>query len=94
VSHKRVTFGQIHCLLTEYGFVRRTLKGKGVIYENDSEDLIAFRPHRLNENVDATYLSMIRMRLDWYGLLEREKFDEALEKVAAKQAAKRTKKPR
>ncbi len=87
-----MTFGRIHRLLTEYGFVRNLVKGKGIFYENDMRDMIIFRLHRLNEFMDPWYLEMVRIRLDWCGLLEGDQFDDALAKVAPTQSAKTRKK--
>ena len=84
----KVTFGRIHRLLTEHGFVRNVVKDKGVFYENDTGDMIIFRLHRLNEFMDPWYLEMVRMRLDWCGILERDEFDDALEKAAPARSAK------
>ena len=88
---KKVTFGDIHRLLEELGFVQTTVKGKHVVFTHKPSDtLLIFRPHRRNERADPMTLAMVRMSLDQRGFLERDEFERALrEGPAAKAKPKR-----
>jgi hypothetical protein len=87
---KKVTFGDVHRLLTGLGFVKKTgvietpLRVKFVAFEHEPSDtLLVFRAHRLNEKIDAMNLASVRFMLDARGFIERDDFDDALRDAAA-----------
>ena len=86
---KNVTFGQVHRLLDGMGFVRKPVEGKHVVFEHKPTDtLLFFRPHRLNERVDAMTLSIVQKTLDLNGFLESDQFEDALRRASANGAPK------
>lgn len=81
---KKTTFGEIHRLLGELGFVQMPAKKPAVLFEHKASDtFFIFRPHRLTEPADAMTLSVVRKMLDEKGLLNREEFEDALHQASA-----------
>ena len=81
--NKKVTFGQVHRLLNKYGYERVPVEGKHVLFEQKSAGaVLVLRPHRSNELIDPVTLGAVRLNMDGNGILERDKFDEALEAVS------------
>ena len=86
---KKVTFGDVHRLLKAFGFVLTPVEGSHVLFEHKaSETLLPFRAHRLSERVDPVTLAIVRSVLDGRGFLDRDDFDNALQKVIANGRAK------
>ena len=80
----KVTFGDVHRLLARFDFVRVPVEGKHVFFEHKSSNtLVAFRPHRTTELVDAMTLAAVRKTLVGNGFLERDAFPEALQEARA-----------
>ena len=75
----KITFGQIHRLLGELGFVQVPTTKPNVFFEHKPSDTqFFFRAHRASEPVDAMTLSVVRKFLDEKGLLDRTEFEDAL----------------
>ena len=87
----KVTFGEIRQLLNELGFVQIPARRPAVLYEHkESDTLLIFRPHRLNEPVDAVTLAVVRKFLDEKGLLAASaRLMQALAPVQLHQPARR-----
>ena len=82
--NRKVTFGDIRRLLSEYGFVQPPGDGKAVVFEHKpTNTLLFFRPHRLKERADAFCLAMVQKMLDERGILERDEFEDALRQASA-----------
>lgn len=80
----KVTFGQVHRLLHKYGYERISVEGKHVLFEQKSAGaVLVLRPHRSNELIDPVTLAAVRLNMDGNGILERDRFEDALEAVSA-----------
>lgn len=90
---ERVTFGDVHRLLDQYGFVREPGVKRCVLFKHDeSGAVLVFRPHRLSERVDPMTLSIVRWRLVWHEFLEDDMaFYVALHGVFSKRKRKQGK---
>jgi hypothetical protein len=85
----KVIFGDLHRLLARFNFVRVPVEGKHVLFEHKSSNtLVAFRPHRSTERVDAMTLAAVRKTLVDNGFLERDAFPQALQKAHARRKTK------
>ncbi len=81
---ERITFGDVHHLLGEFGFEQTPVKGSHVLFEHKpSGTVVAFRPHRRNERIDPMTLAIVRSVLVENGFLEREDFETALREASA-----------
>ena len=86
---RKVTFGDIRRLLSEYGFVQLPGDGKAVVFEHKrTNTLLFFRPHRLKERADAFYLAMVEKMLDERAILERDEFEDALRQASPEATSK------
>ncbi len=87
--HPKTTFGDIHRLLTEFGFVRTPANGPFVLFEHaESGALQAFRAHRVNEIVDPMTMASVRKTLNGFGFLEENEFEGALSEYRAQRLSK------
>jgi hypothetical protein len=86
---KKVTFGNVNQLLSRCGFEKPVVTTSFVAFEHKpSGCILTFRPHQPGEEVDAVTLSIVRKKLDWNGILEEAKFEEALHQAAVNGAAR------
>ena len=86
---ERITFGDVHALLTDLGFKRGHVEGKPyVLFEHKpSGVLFLFRPHRANERIDSGNLTSVRVHLVYNGFLDDDQFEAELKKRAATRTA-------
>ncbi len=82
----KLTFGTVHRLLSDLGFVRTTgtKPRPHVLFEHKPSDtVLVIRPHSDDEPVDRMTLAVVRKWLDEKGLLEGSAFEDALREAAA-----------
>ena len=86
---EKITFGDLRRLLEACGFDRTPTDGPYVVYQHRAAGAVqAFRAHRASELADPMTLASVRKTLVGFGVMEEEKFEEAVRETAAERKAK------
>jgi hypothetical protein len=80
---ERITFGDLHQLLKEYGFEETPRKRPYVVFEHEASGALqAFRTHRALELVDPMTLASVQKTLVGFGFIDEKEFEKAVRKAA------------
>jgi hypothetical protein len=83
----KVTFGDLHQLLKEYGFEQKPVNGPYVVFEHDASGALqAFRIHRSLELVDPMTLASVQKTLVGFGFMNESEFEGAIREAAQRKA--------
>ncbi len=83
----KITFGDLHRLLGQFGFKQKEVEGPYgpyIVFEHEPTGALqAFRAHRTTERVDPMTLAAVRVMLVGNGFLNRDEFEGALREASA-----------
>jgi hypothetical protein len=86
---EKITFGDLHRLLEQYGFARLPANGPYVVFKQEASGALqAFRSHRSTELVDPMTLASVRKTVVEFGFLEDAELKAALRAAADEREAK------
>jgi hypothetical protein len=86
---EKITFGDLHRLLTDCGFAQTPANGPYVVFKHDASGALqAFRTHRAAELVDPMTLASVRKTLVEFGFMDEDDFQAALREAASERKAK------
>lgn len=84
---EKITFGDLHRILGECGFVQAPKNGLYVIFKHEASGALqAFRRHRSNESADPMTLASVRKTLVEFGFMEEKAFQTAVQEAAKRKA--------
>jgi hypothetical protein len=79
----KFTFGDLHRLLKESGFVQVPKNGPYVVFKHDASGALqAFRHHRTREIADPMTIASVRKTLVEFGFMDKDEFQAAVREAA------------
>jgi predicted RNA binding protein YcfA (HicA-like mRNA interferase family) len=86
---EKITFGDLHRLLEECGFVQAPKNGPYVVFKHDASGALqAFRSHRTTEMADPMALASVRKTLVEFGFMDESEFAAAIREAVTGRKAK------
>jgi hypothetical protein len=87
---EKITFGDLHRILKEQGFVQAPKNGPYVVFKHEASGALqAFRSHRTTEVADPMTLASVRKTLVEFGFMEENAFQAAVREAARRKAKAR-----